>query len=214
MTRGVRTLRTKLASWVDLAVPLQKSAAATEHCRFRNRWAGFVFGMSLLVLLCSGAASAQVDPTGLPIIGTWRINIAKSGPGVRNRAATWTAVYSVENGGIRQTMYDVYPAPYPGLPSTGIAPKDHTFFYKLDGKQEYKDPEGPNGEEQTISTWLVNRNMIYRQRQTKGMDDERVLYIVSDDGKTLMWYVWNATPNPKAPPNPNPGPSMVWDRVN
>jgi hypothetical protein len=46
------------------------------------------------------------------------------------------------------------------------------------------------------------------------MDDERVMYIVSDDGKTLMWYVWNANPNPKAPPNPNPGPSMVWDRVN
>ena len=92
MTRGVRTLRTKLVSCVDLALPLQKSAAATEHCRSRNRWAGFVFGMSLLILLCSGAASAQVDPTGLSIIGTWRINIAKSGPGVRNRAATWTAV--------------------------------------------------------------------------------------------------------------------------
>ena len=113
-------------------------------------------------------------------------------------------------------MYDVYPAPYEGLPLKGIAPKDHTFFYKLDGKQVYTDPEGPNNEEQTVSTWLVTKNMIYRQRQTKGMDDERVLYIVSDDGKTLMWYVWNAkpNPNPNAAPNPNPSPSMVWDRVN
>jgi hypothetical protein len=175
-----------------------------------------VFGVALavLVLLCCTSVSAQVDPTGLPIVGTWKINKAKSGPGVRNRPDSWTAVYTVEDGAIRQTMYDVYPAPYEGLPLTGVAPKDHTFVYKLDGKQIYKDPEGPNGEEQTLSTWLVTRNMIYRQRQTKGMDDERVLYIVSDDGKTLMWYVWNANPNPKAPPNPNPGPSMVWDRVN
>jgi len=174
----------------------------------------FVVALVTLVLLCGTAVSAQVDPTGLPIVGTWKINKAKSGPGVRNRPDTWTAVYTVEDGAIRQTMYDVYPAPYQGLPLTGVAPKDHTFVYKLDGKQIYKDPEGPNGEEQTLSTWLVTRNMIYRQRQTKGMDDERVLYIVSDDGKTLMWYVWNANPNPKAPPNPNPGPGMVWDRVN
>jgi hypothetical protein len=178
------------------------------------RRSGFLVALSLLVLLCCTSLSAQVDPTGLPIIGTWKINKTKSGPGVRNRADTWTAVYTVENGGIRQTMYDVYPPPYQGLPTNGVAPKDHTFFYKLDGKQVYKDPEGPNGEEQTISTWLVNRNTIFRQRQTKDADDERVLYIVSDDGKTLMWWVWNAMPNPKAAPNPNPGPSMVWDRVN
>jgi hypothetical protein len=164
------------------------------------RRSGFLVALSLLVLLCCTSLSAQVDPTGLPIIGT--------------RADTWTAVYTVENGGIRQTMYDVYPPPYQGLPTNGVAPKDHTFFYKLDGKQVYKDPEGPNGEEQTISTWLVNRNTIFRQRQTKDADDERVLYIVYDDGKTLMWWVWNAMPNPKAAPNPNPGPSMVWDRVN
>ena len=93
----------------------------------------FVVALATLVLFCCTSLSAQVDPAGLPIVGTWKINKAKSGPGARNRPDGWTAVYTVEDGGIRQTMYDAYPAPYQGLPLTGVAPKDHTFFYKLDG---------------------------------------------------------------------------------
>ena len=176
-----------------------------------RRRIGFVLAMSLLILLCCRTASAQADPKGLPILGTWRINLGKSSPGVRKiRQASWTCTYTVENGGIRHSVYDSYPPPYKGLPTT-VAPHDHTYFFKLDGRQEYKDPEGPNGEEQTVSMWLAERNIIYRQRQTKGVDDERVLYIVSPDGKTLTWYAWSATkPNPTGE-NSN---VMVWDRVN
>ncbi len=169
-----------------------------------------VLVISFLAFLCCRGASAQADPTGLPILGTWRINLDKSSPGVRKfRPATWTCTFTVENGGIRQTMYDEYPPKYAGLP-TGVAPHDHTYFFKLDGKQDYKDPEGPNGESQTVSMWLVNPNAIFRQRQTKGVDDERALYVVSPDGRTLTWYGWNASkPDPKGETN-----LMVWDRVN
>lgn len=113
-------------------------------------------------------------------------------------------------------MYDEYPPTYVGLPTT-VAPHDHTYWFLLDGKP-YKDPEGPNGEDQTVSMWLVTRNIIFRQRQMKGVDDERALYLVSDDGKTLTWYVWNANPNPRGQASPNANANaragMVWDRVN
>lgn len=169
-----------------------------------------LLAMSFLALLCCRTASAQADPTGLPIIGTWRINLDKSSPNIRKiRQEGWTCTYTVETGGIRHSVYDKYPAPYAGLP-TGLAPHDHTYWFKLDGKQDYKDPEGPNGEGQTVAMWLVNRNTVFRQRQTKGQDDERVLYVVSPDGKTLTWYVWSANkPNPTGETN-----FMVWDRVN
>lgn len=53
--------------------------------------------------------------------------------------------------------------------------------------------------------WLVNRNT----KQTKGQDDERVLYVASRDGNTLTWRVLNASkPSPKGETN-----VIVWDRV-
>lgn len=161
------------------------------------------------MLAVPSMANAQADPTGLPIIGVWRVNLEKSSPNIRRiRQASWTSEYTVENGGIRHSVFDAYPPPYKGLP-TGVAPHDHTYFFKLDGTQSYKDPEGPNNEEQTVAMWLVNRNTIFRQRQTKGEDDERVLYVVSPDGNTLTWYVWNAMkPDPKGVSN-----IIVWDRV-
>jgi hypothetical protein len=171
---------------------------------------GFVLAMSLLILLCCRTASAQADPKGLPILGTWRINLEKSSPAIRKiRQASWSCTFTLENGGIRHSVYDTYPPPYTGLP-TAVAPHDHTYWFKLDGKQEYKDPEGPNGEGQTVSMWLVNRNTIYRQRQTKGVDDERVTYVISPDGNTMTWSAWSANkPNPTGETN-----YMVWDRVN
>jgi hypothetical protein len=171
---------------------------------------GLMVALAVLSLSVSGAAMAQADPTGLPIIGMWRVNLDKSSPNIRKfRQATWTCEYVVENGGIRHNVYDVYPPPYKGTP-TGVAPHDHTYFFKLDGTQAYKDPEGPNNEGQTVAMWLVDRNTIYRQRQTKGEDDERVIYQVSPDGKQLTWFVWSANkPDPKGMTN-----LIVWDRVN
>jgi hypothetical protein len=43
------------------------------------------------------------------------------------------------------------------------------FWFKLDGKNIYPNPQGPNGLGQTVAMWLVDRNTIYRERATKGL---------------------------------------------
>lgn len=52
--------------------------------------------------------------------------------------------------------------------------------------------------------WLVDRNTLYRERATKGVIDERMLYRVSPDGKTLIWTGFNADRNSG---------HQVWDRI-
>jgi hypothetical protein len=171
---------------------------------------GFVAGVAVATLFSGAPAFAQASPDKLPIIGVWRINLEKSSPAIRRaRTEKWTTAYEVENGGIRHSVYDEYPPKNPAAVQAGLAPHDHTYWFKLDGKQDYKDPEGPNGEGQTVAMWLADQYTIFRQRQTKGVDDERVLYRVSPDGKTLTWTVWSANkPNPTGESN-----VMVWDRV-
>ena len=57
---------------------------------------------------------------------------------------------------------------------------------------------------QTVGMWLVDRNTILRERMTKGVIDERVLYRVSPDGRTLVWTNFNAAGNSG---------HTVWDRI-
>jgi hypothetical protein len=174
------------------------------------RWLGLVGILAASTLSFGVSAFGQADPANLPIIGTWKVNLDKS-PSARQRGrpATWTSIYEVENGGIRHTVLDQYPPKDPAKVEPGVAPGDHTYWFKLDGKQIYKDPEGPNGQNQTVSMWLADRNTIYRNRQTKGVDDERVLYRVSPDGRTLTWTRWLADkPDPKGESS-----VTVWDRV-
>jgi hypothetical protein len=161
-----------------------------------------------------GQAPAQElkapDPTGLPIIGTWRINLDKSSPALRQvRDPSWTSEYSVSNGGIQHTIWETYPPKSWDLPWKGIGNESHTYWFKLDGQQIYKDPQGPNGQMQTVSMWLADRNTVFRQRMTAGVEDERVIMQVSPDGKTLTWMNWSANM-----PNPERGSMIVvFDRV-
>ena len=150
-----------------------------------------------------------VDPTGLPIIGTWRINLDKSSPRLRAmRDPSWTSEYAVVNGGIH-TVWETYPPKSWDLPWKGVGNESHTYWFKLDGKQIYKDPQGPNGQNQTVSMWLADRYTVFRQRTTAGVEDERVLMQVSPDGKTLTWMNWSANM-----PNPEAGSMIiVFDRV-
>jgi len=151
-------------------------------------------------------AADKMDPSKLPIIGAWRINFDRSDPGLRAQGRfkdTGTTIYTAENGGIKQEVFLYWPpttADYKNV----FTDDAREFWFKLDGKNIYENPQGPNGLGQTVGMWLVDRNTILRERATKGVIDERVLYRVSPDGRTLVWTNFNAAGNSG---------QNVWDRI-
>lgn len=151
-------------------------------------------------------AADKMDPSKLPIIGAWRINFDRSDPGLRAQGRfkdTGTTIYTAENGGIKQEVFLYWPptkADYKNV----FTDDAREFWFKLDGKNIYENPQGPNGLDQTVGMWLVDRNTILRERATKGVIDERVLYRVSPDGRTLVWTNFNAAGNSG---------QNVWDRI-
>ena len=151
-------------------------------------------------------AADKMDPSKLPIIGAWRINFDRSDPA--NKALgrfkeTGTAIYTAVNGGIKQEVFLFYP-PKNDSYKTVFTDDGREFFWKLDGKNIYENPQGPNGLGQTVGMWLVDRNTLFRERATKGVIDERVLYRVSPDGKTLVWTTFNSAGDSG---------HVVWDRM-
>ena len=147
----------------------------------------------------------KADPSRLPIIGAWRINLSKSDPGIQPRfTKTAMTMFIAENGGIRQDVYLDYP-PAVGTYRTIFDARYRSFWFKLDGQNIYKDPQGPNGMGQTVAMWLVDRNTLYRERATKGVVDEKVLYRVSPDGRTLVWTSFGNVDRDSG--------QNVWDRV-
>lgn len=151
-------------------------------------------------------AAEKMDPSKLPIIGAWRINFDKSDPSMRAQGRfkdTGMTIYTAENGGIKQEVFLYWPptkADYKNV----FTDDAREFWFKLDGKNIYENPQGPNGLGQTVGMWLVDRNTILRERMTKGVIDERVLYRVSPDGRTLVWSNFNAASNSG---------HTVWDRI-
>lgn len=150
--------------------------------------------------------SEKIDPSTLPIIGAWRINFDKSDPAMkvqRRFKETGTTIYTAINGGIKTETFLFYP-PKDDSYKTVFTDDGREYWFKLDGKNIYENPQGPNGLGQTVGMWLVDRHTIYRERMTKGVSDERVLYRVSPDGKTLVWTNFYA--------NGDSG-HVVWDRI-
>ena len=151
-------------------------------------------------------AADKMDPAKLPIIGAWRINFDRSDPANKAQGRfkeTGTAIYTAVNGGIKQEVFLFYP-PKNDSYKTTFTDDGREFFWKLDGKNIYENPQGPNGLGQTVGMWLIDRNTIYRERMTKGVIDERVLYRVSPDGKTLVWTNFNSAGDSG---------HTVWDRI-
>ena len=148
----------------------------------------------------------KVDPAKLPIIGAWRINFDKSDPSMRAQKRftdTGTTIYTAENGGIKTETFLFYP-PKRNDYKTVFGDDAREYWFKLDGKNIYKDPQGPNGLGQTVGMWLVDRNTLFRERMTKGVIDERVMYRTSPDGQTLVWTNFNAD---------GESGHVVWDRI-
>lgn len=149
-------------------------------------------------------AADKMDPSKLPHIGAWRLNFEQSAPGAAPRfSPTATNIFIAENGGIRQEVYQDYP-PKVDTYKTVFDQRYRSFWFKLDGQNIYRDPQGPNGQGQTVAMWLVDRNTLYRERATKGVVDEKVLYRVSPDGRTLVWTNFNSDRDSG---------QMVWNRI-
>ena len=112
-------------------------------------------------------------------------------------------IYSAENGGIKQEVFLYWPPTKVDYKNV-FTDDAREFLFKLDGKNIYPNPQGPNGLGQTVAMWLVDRNTLYRERATKGVVDERVMYRISPDGNTLVWTNFNADGNSG---------HQVWDRI-
>jgi len=151
-------------------------------------------------------AGEKTDPSKLPIIGAWRINFDRSDPALKlaNRFKdTGTLIYTAENGGIKQEVFLYWPPTKVDYKNV-FTDDAREFWFKLDGKNIYPNPQGPNGLGQTVAMWLVDRNTVYRERATKGVVDERVMYRVGPDGNTLVWTNFNADGNSG---------HQVWNRI-
>ena len=151
-------------------------------------------------------AADKMDPSKLPIIGAWRINFNRSDPSLKLQGRfkdTGTIIYTAENGGIKQEVFLYWPPTKADYKKT-FTDDAREFWFKLDGKNIYPNPQGPNGLGQTVAMWLVDRNTLYRERATKGVVDEHVMYRVSPDGNTLVWTAFNADGNSG---------HQVWDRI-
>ena len=148
----------------------------------------------------------KMDPSKLPFIGAWRINFDRSDPAMKAQGRfkeTGTLIFTAVNGGLKQEVFLFYP-PKDDSYKTHFTDDGREFWFKLDGKNIYENPQGPNGLGQTVGMWLVDRNTMMRERATKGVIDERVLYRVSPDGKTLVWTNFYASGD---------GGHVVWDRI-
>jgi hypothetical protein len=151
-------------------------------------------------------AADKADPSKLPIIGAWRINFEKSDPSLKLQGRfkdTGTTIYTPVNGGIKTETFLFYP-PKDASYKTVFTDDGREYWFKLDGKNIYENPQGPNGKGQTVGMWLVDRNTILRERMTKGVIDERVMYRVSPDGKTLVWTIFTSSGDST---------HYVWDRI-
>lgn len=137
------------------------------------------------------------DLTNLPMLGRWKINIAKSTfNGSRANSDTFTWIFEVEGDRIRHSLYDVYPADKP----------NRSYAVKLNGT-ETSDPHGL-GLGETVSWWPIDRSTMFRQVTRNGVPAERVIYAVSSDGKVFTATVWQPNnPNPKGVSN-----LMYFDR--
>jgi hypothetical protein len=148
----------------------------------------------------------KMDPSKLPIIGAWRINFEKSDPSLKLQGRfkdTGTNIYTAVDGGIKTETFLYWPPTKVDYKTT-FTDDAREYWFKLDGK-DYPNPQGPNGLGQTVRMWLVDKNTLYRERTTKGVVDERVMYRVSPDGKTLVWTNFaNVTADSG---------HQVWDRI-
>jgi hypothetical protein len=198
MSRAIRYLELFIVTFVAAIVLSQLPVLGQEARSGEAPSIGF-FGSYRI-------AGEKTNPSKLPIIGAWRINFDRSDPALKlaNRFKdTGTVIYTAENGGIKQEVFLYWPPTKVDYKNV-FTDDAREFWFKLDGKNIYPNPQGPNGLGQTVAMWLVDRNTLYRERATKGVVDERVMYRIAPDGNTLVWTNFNAEGNSG---------HQVWNRI-
>ena len=161
----------------------------------------FIFGAPAFAQLGSQVKMPKYDEpadlAGLPMLGRWKINIAKStNNGSRANSDTFTWIFEIEGDRIRHDIYDVYPADKPS----------RSYAVKLNGSEATDPHEVGIGE--TISWWPINRSTMYREVKRKGVVSQHTIYAVSADGKVFTSQSWSpTTPNAKGISN-----LMYFDR--
>ena len=147
-----------------------------------------------LALSLGGAAPAQPAGAGLsPFVGRWTLNIPKShmgfdGPNVTTpmRGPTFTWIFSPTSNGLKQEVYDAYPAPEP----------TRLLMVVPDGKaypcatKTSCLPGGGDPKDQTIAYWKMDDHMLARVSYVKGQALEYDSYAISEDGKTFVITAW------------------------
>ena len=148
----------------------------------RRRIASLVAALAV-VLSLGASASAQLgsqvkmpkydepaDIANLPMLGRWKINIAKStNNGSRANSDTFTWVFKVEGDKIRHDIYDVYPADKPS----------RSYAVKLNGSEASDPHEVGIGE--TISGGS-HPSRMYREVKQKGVGPAHI-YAVSAEAR-------------------------------
>ena len=131
------------------------------------------------------------DLANLPMLGRWRINVAKSTQnGSRANSDTFTWIFRIEGNKIRHDIYDVYPADKPS----------RSYAVMLNGSEAADPHEVGIGE--TISWWPISRSMFYREVKQNGKVTQHTIYSVSGDGKVFTSQSWSPTnPNPRGMSN-------------
>lgn len=169
-----------------------------------NRKIAFAAALAAIALGFGGASSAQTGAGSLsPFVGKWKLNIPKShmgfdGPNVVTpmRGPTFTWIFTPTATGLKQEVYDAYPAPA----------ATRMLMVTPDGKPYPCTtttsclPGGGDPKDQTIAYYRLDDHMLARISYVKGQILEYDSYSVSEDGKTFVIVAWK-------------GPTPQWQNV-
>ncbi|MBZ5660353.1 MAG: hypothetical protein LAO08_08080 [Acidobacteriia bacterium] len=167
----------------------------------------FIATLGMGSLLIGNVTLAQKADQQDQIIGTWRINLAKSsfgrnGPGTvtMHPSDTWTWIFAKEKDGLKFSNYPTYPSPKPARSFVLIADgKDYPCVEKMSCF------ESGTSEGETLSFTRINPYFFIRVGKRNGEVKEFVSYAISSDGKVYTVTAWS----PETPEYQN---VFVFDR--
>jgi hypothetical protein len=147
-----------------------------------------------VVLLMASVAGGMVLAQADPLVGTWKLNIAKSkfsdGVGPKSQTRTWGADGKVTVAGVNPAGANV----------------TYTVTIKPDGKAYPITGTAPMGAD-SVSTKRVDASTLESTFTKAGKTIDTIRSVVSKDGKTLTLSAKGTQPNGKPLDD-----SLVFDR--